>query len=238
MTDVTEMLFEGRRAVGVAHAERRVSGRCVVVNADFSRAMTRLVPDHLRRRWTDAKIARKRFSCSTFMLYLGIEGRYDHLDHHNIYIAKDYLRNLDEIENRHVLSEDPSFYVQNACITDPTLAPAGMSTLYVLVPVTHQHPNVDWNKERARFRAITLRQLSKVGIETPKSVSDTSGWSRLQCGKRILKYTAERHSTSRIISGKCCTCAPATASTNCRACISWAAAHIPEAVCPSYSSRR
>ena len=120
----------------------------VIVNADFAHAMTRLVPNHLRRRWTDRKIARKRYSCSTFMMYLGIEGRFDHLDHHTIYMAKDYVRNLEEIEQRHVLSEDPSFYVQNACVTDPTLAPPGMSTLYVLVPVTHQHPNVDWAKER------------------------------------------------------------------------------------------
>ena len=62
----------------------------VIVNADFAHAMTRLVPNHLRRRWTDRKIARKRYSCSTFMMYLGIEGRYDHLDHHTIYMTRDY----------------------------------------------------------------------------------------------------------------------------------------------------
>ena len=101
--------------------------------------MTRLVPDRLRRRWTDAKIEKKRFSCSTFMMYLGIEGRYDDLAHHTIYMPRTTSANLADIETRHVLSDDPSFYVQNACVTDPTLAPPGMSTLYVLVPVTHQH---------------------------------------------------------------------------------------------------
>jgi phytoene desaturase len=98
------------------------------------------------------------------MMYLGIEGRLDHLDHHTIYMAKDYARNLEEIENRHVLSDDPSFYVQNASVTDPTLAPPGMSTLYVLVPVTQQHPNVDWSQERERFRKLALRQLRHVGL--------------------------------------------------------------------------
>ena len=140
---VEEVLFDRRRAVGVRTREGCYKADAVIVNADFAHAMTRLVPDHLRRRWTDRKIARKRYSCSTFMMYLGIEGRFDHLDHHTIYMAKDYARNLEEIEERHVLSEDPSFYVQNACVTDPTLAPRGMSTLYVLVPVTHQHPNVE-----------------------------------------------------------------------------------------------
>jgi phytoene desaturase len=85
--------------------------------------------------------------------------------HHTIYIARNYEQNLDEIENRHTLSDDPSFYVQNAGVTDPTLAPKGMSTLYVLVPVTHQHPNVDWRRERERYRDLALSKLPQVGIE-------------------------------------------------------------------------
>jgi phytoene desaturase len=162
--EVREILFEGRRAVGVRTADGTHRADALVVNADFARAMTRLVPDGLRRRWTDRRIAGKRFSCSTFMLYLGVAGRYDQIAHHTIYTARDYLENLDDIETRHVLSDDPSFYVQNACVTDPSLAPPGMSTLYVLVPVTHQHPNVDWAKERGRFRALALRQLAKIGL--------------------------------------------------------------------------
>jgi phytoene desaturase len=161
---VEEVLFERRRAVGVRTARACYKADAVVVNADFAHAMTRLVPDRLRRRWSDRNIARKRYSCSTFMMYLGVEGRFDDLAHHTIYMARDYARNLDEIERRHVLSEDPSFYVQNACVTDPSLAPPGCSTLYVLVPVTHQHPNVDWAKERDRYRGVVLRQLERVGI--------------------------------------------------------------------------
>jgi hypothetical protein len=96
-------------------------------------------------------------------VYLGIEGTFD-LPHHNIHIAADYARNLDEIENQHVLSGDPSFYVQNASVTDPTLAPRGMSTLYVLTPVTHQHGNVDRERQRDRFRALVLKQIGKAGF--------------------------------------------------------------------------
>lgn len=161
---VEEVLFEGRRAVGVRSAQGTYRADAVVMNADFARAMQRLVPDRLRRRWTDRKLAKKKFSCSTFMLYLGLEGRYDDLAHHTIYLSEDYAQNLDDIDTGHVLSADPSFYVQNASVTDPSLAPAGMSTLYVLVPVTHEHENVDWTVERDRFRALTLKQLAKVGL--------------------------------------------------------------------------
>ena len=160
---VEEVLFEGRRAVGIRTASGVEKASAIVMNADFARAMKRLVPDRLRRRWTDRKIAGKKFSCSTFMMYLGVDGEFD-LPHHNIHIADDYARNLDEIENKHVLSEDPSFYVQNACVTDPTLAPRGKSALYVLAPVTHQHKNVDWSRERERFRAKMLRQIEKAGF--------------------------------------------------------------------------
>jgi phytoene desaturase len=162
---VESLLFAGRRAVGVRTSAGVYRADAVVLNADFAQAMTTLVPDTLRRRWTDQKIAHKRFSCSTFMLYLGLAGCYTDVPHHTIYLSRDYVTNLDDIETRHVLSADPSFYVQNACVTDPSLAPSGMSTLYVLVPVTHQHPQVDWQRERQRFRTLVLRQLAKIGLD-------------------------------------------------------------------------
>ena len=166
---VREIEFLGRRAVAVRTDADEYPCDALVINADFAGAMTRLVPDRLRRRWTDQRIVRKRFSCSTFMMYLGIEGRYDHLAHHTIYMAADYERNLREIERDHVLSEDPSIYVQNACVTDPTLAPPGRSTLYVLAPVSHLHPNIDWARERGRFRRVVLRQLARLGLHDLES---------------------------------------------------------------------
>lgn len=159
---VREVLFTGRRATGIRTDTATYHCDAVVMNADFARGMQRLVPNHLRRRWTDERIAKKKFSCSTFMMYLGVEGEFE-LPHHTIHIAEDYRKNLDDIEVRHVLSGDPSFYVQNASVTDDSLAPKGHSSLYVLAPVTHQHPNVDWEKERPRFRNLMLRQIAKAG---------------------------------------------------------------------------
>jgi phytoene desaturase len=167
-TPVEEILFAGRKAIGVRTPGGTQPADAVVVNADFARAMQKIVPDHLRRRWTDRRLAKKKYSCSTFMMYLGIEGRYE-LPHHNIHIAENYTRNLDEIENRHVLSADPSFYVQNASVTDPTLAPRGHSGLYVLAPVTHQHPNVDWAREKNPFRDLVLKQIAKAGFTDVES---------------------------------------------------------------------
>ncbi|MCK6501629.1 MAG: phytoene desaturase family protein, partial [Nitrospira sp.] len=165
---VEEILFQGRRATGVRTPSGTHRADALVVNADFARAMSRLVPDRLRRRWSDGKLEKKKYSCSTFMMYLGVDGTFD-LPHHNIFIANDYRRNLADIEDHHRLSEDPSFYVENPSITDPTLAPRGQSALYVLLPVSHQHPNIDWNREKARFRKLALRQIAAAGFNLDES---------------------------------------------------------------------
>lgn len=161
---VERLLFSGRTATGAQTRERTYRADAVVVNGDFAHAISRIVPDRLRRRWTDRKIEAKQFSCSTFMMYLGIEGRYDHLEHHTIWLSEDYEEGLKDIEERHVLSANPSFYVQNAVRTDPTLAPPGHSTLYCLAPVTHLAGPVDWRAEAPRFRELMYRQLGKLGL--------------------------------------------------------------------------
>lgn len=170
-------------AKGVRTATRRLVADAVVMNADFANAVRRMIPQKDRRRWTDARIKSKRYSCSTFMMYLGIEGRYDKVSHHTIYLAKDYKQNLRDIETLHKLSADPSFYVQNASVTDETLAPEGHSTLYVLLPVTHETSTINWEKETPRFRELALEQIEKIGLYDVKSrirtekVITPKGWS-------------------------------------------------------------
>ena len=162
---VTSVEMSGRKLTALNTEHGTCEADAFVVNADFANWITRTVPNAKRKRWSDQSIANKKFSCSTYMLYLGIEGVYDQLPHHNIHISEDYEQNLVEIEQDHVLSKDPSFYVQNPAVTDPTLAPPGHSGLYVLVPVTHQHPNVDWSKEGNAFRELTLDKLAAIGLD-------------------------------------------------------------------------
>lgn len=163
-TPVRSIEMQGRNVTSMVTDKGVFAADAFVINADFADWITRTVPNAKRKRWTDESIQKKRFSCSTFMLYLGIEGVYEDLPHHSIHISRDYDQNLREIEQTHTLSKDPSFYVQNACVTDPSLAPQGHSTLYVLVPVTHQTGSIDWEKEAPAFRELTLDQLGAIGL--------------------------------------------------------------------------
>jgi phytoene desaturase len=180
---VDEVLVEKGKAVGVKTAKRKLMADAVVMNADFADAARKLIPNKHRQKWTDKKIASKKFSCSTFMMYLGIEGRYDDIAHHTIYLAENYKQNLRDIEELHRLSENPSFYVQNASVTDPTLAPKGMSTLYVLLPVTHETEMIDWQEEMPKFRALALKQIARLGIKdienriVTEKIMTPQGWS-------------------------------------------------------------
>jgi phytoene desaturase len=122
-TPVERVLYRNGRPTGVAAGGETVSADAVVVNGDFGHAVRRLVPEEQRRRWPDAKIDRARLSCSTFMLYLGIEGDVGPLEHHTIFLAGAYERNIGEVSGG-VLSEEPSIYVQHAGRSDPGMAPA------------------------------------------------------------------------------------------------------------------
>lgn len=159
---VRRVVTNGKAASGVELEDGEViDADEVVLNADFGHAATTLFDADVLRKYTAAKLPKRRFSCSTFMLYLGLDTRYDHLAHHSIFFAGDYRKNLDEITRTKTLSADPSFYVRNASVTDPNLAPPGQSAIYVLVPVPNNKSTIDWSRERDGFRDRVLDAMEK-----------------------------------------------------------------------------
>jgi phytoene desaturase len=167
---VTKLRFRGKRVTAVETSKGTYEADAFVINADFAHAMQHLVPNTMRKRWTDEKLETKRFSCSTFMMYLGLRGEFPNLPHHTIYISKDYEGNLREIEQEKKLPTEPSFYVQNASVTDPSLAPSGKSALYVLVPVPHLSPNTPWDaKQTAEYRRLTFKRMEEIGLSDIES---------------------------------------------------------------------
>ncbi len=186
---VSEIIVENKTAKGVIleNGEKQYAD-AVVVNADFGTAMTELIPERYRKKYSDEKVKNKKYSCSTFMLYLGVDKIYSEFPHHNIIFADDYRKNVDDITKEKILSDDFSFYIQNASVTDSTLAPVDMSTIYVLVPVPNNKSSVDWDVEKDKFRDKVIKCLEKKGdfrdlskhiveekIITPKDWSEDMG---------------------------------------------------------------
>lgn len=158
---VEKIIIENGTAVGVQLADGSEDrGDYVIMNADAAMGMKKLIPEAYRGRWTDERLETQPYSCSTFMLYLGLDKQYT-IPHHNIFFAADYKENITEIFDKKILPQDPSFYIQNASVTDPTLAPAGKSTIYVLVPVPNLSANIDWKTEKAKYRDLVLRHIAE-----------------------------------------------------------------------------
>ncbi len=160
-TPVDRILVRNRVATGVRlEGGEVIEADQVIVNADFGHAATRLFEPGVLRKYTPAKLGRMRLSCSTFMLYLGIENPAE-TPHHLIVFAKDYRAHVDSIFRHPRLVQDPSFYVRRAEATDPTLAPEGHSALYVLVPVPNCRANIDWTREKESFRNTVLDRIAE-----------------------------------------------------------------------------
>ncbi|MCX6793382.1 MAG: phytoene desaturase family protein [Candidatus Falkowbacteria bacterium] len=158
-TGVKKILVENGKAVGVQleNGEEKKAD-IVIMNTDFAKGMIDMVKNETRPSWSNRKLARSSYSCSTFMLYLGLKKKYD-FEHHNIFFANNYKRNVDEI-SAGILSKDFSLYVQNASVTDPSLAPEGKSAIYILVPVPNLVTGIDWEKEKSAFRDLVLDKLA------------------------------------------------------------------------------
>ena len=165
---VESVTYSGRRATGVVVDGTEHPCDHVVLNADATWAMRHLIPENLRPRgWSDTDIEKKRYSCSTWMSYMAIEGDLD-LPHHTICFSGDYRQNLQDITTDLKASEDPSMYFCNPVPIDPSMAPAGMSSLYCLIPTPNCRADVDWTAEGPRLREKVAEQLARLGVSDIK----------------------------------------------------------------------
>ena len=158
-TEIESLVIKNKKVKGVRLQDgTEMLADDVIINADFSHAMTHLVKPNELKQYSPEKIDKLEYSCSTFMLYLGLDKFYD-LPHHTIAFADDYVTNINNIFHSKTLSKDFSFYVQNACVNDATLAPVGKSALYVLVPTPNNESHTDWDTYCADMREQVLNTL-------------------------------------------------------------------------------
>ena len=155
--EVDEILIDAGRATGVRLADGQVIAADVVVsNADAGHTYDRLLRTHRRRRWTPAKLARKRWSMGLFVWYFGTRGtrlKWPDVGHHTILVGPRYKDHIRDIFLRGKLADDMSLYVHRPSVTDPSVAPAGDDTFYALSPVPHLGiGSTDWEHEAEPYR--------------------------------------------------------------------------------------
>ncbi len=163
-TEVAEILVDGNRATGVKLADGTIyRADHVVSNADVAWTYLNMIPSRARGlRNSDARYKRfTRYSMSLFVIYFGTKRRYIDTDlaHHNIILGQRYQGLLQDIFKDKVLAEDFSLYLHMPTITDPSLAPEGNETFYVLSPVPHLGAEIDWRRAAKPYRDAIMQFL-------------------------------------------------------------------------------
>jgi phytoene desaturase len=115
---------------------RREAFDIVVSNADVYHTYAELFQGNEHAQVTQRELERKQWSMSLFVLYFGTDIPYD-IAHHTILFGPRYKGLLDDIFHGHKLPNDFSLYLHSPTVTDPSLAPKGCGTFYVLSPVPH-----------------------------------------------------------------------------------------------------
>ena len=163
-TEVDEIEVDDRRgfATGVRlRGGERLPADAVVSNADVAYTYLHMLPAPVRRRNTDARIRRLRYSMSLFVIYFGTDRRYEDVAHHEILMGPRYRGLLDDIFSRKRLAKDFSLYLHRPTATDPSLAPPGCDSWYVLSPVPHLGGSTDWRTAAAPYRDAIMRRLEE-----------------------------------------------------------------------------
>lgn len=162
--EVEEILIEGQTAKGIRLKNGDIyKADAVVSNADVAFTYRHMIPESKRRKYTNRKIERTKYSMSLFVIYFGTKRRYldSGLAHHNIILGERYRGLLEDIFNKKELAEDFSLYLHMPTKTDPSLAPEGCEGFYVLSPVPHLDSGTDWTRQARPYRDAIIQFLEE-----------------------------------------------------------------------------
>ena len=159
---VTKIRVEGGVATAVELADGRIlAADLVVANADAAHLYTSMVPKTQQAWSARLKLAAANYSMGLFVMYFGTRRTYPDVAHHTIWLGERYRELLDEIFNKKILSQDFSLYLHRPTATDPSFAPAGCDSFYVLCPVPNLQANIDWAVEGPLLRDRIVAALDR-----------------------------------------------------------------------------
>lgn len=161
-SEVEEIIINDGKVNGVLLKDGTVLEADIVVsNADVAYTYKNMIASEHRRKYSDKKIDKIRYSMSLFVIYFGTEKRYtdSKLKHHNIILGERYKGLLDDIFDKKILANDFSLYLHMPTLTDPSLAPEGGESFYVLSPVPHLEADIDWTQKAKPYRDAIMQFL-------------------------------------------------------------------------------
>jgi phytoene desaturase len=177
---VKRILVEEDRAVGVELANGAIErGDAVIAGVDATTVYHDLLPGgsaiEARRSRRLRRWVKRPFSCSGFVLYLGVDRQHPQLAHHNIFFTPDYRSEFSAIFDRGVPHPEPTIYVAITSKSDADHAPEGGENWYVMTNVpplgaNGQRSEWNWDREASGYRDQILERLAMFGLDVREHI--------------------------------------------------------------------
>ncbi|MFW9954145.1 MAG: phytoene desaturase family protein [Candidatus Thorarchaeota archaeon] len=153
---------EGKHVKGVETAAGKTyDADLVIANSDIATTYTKMIDSQYRRRNSNRRYRRSKYSMSLFMTYMGVKKQFPEMQHHSIVFGPRYKGLLDDIFKKHVIPDDFSTYLHIPTRTDPELAPEGCETMYACTPVSNLDSGTDWEEKKESFRDHIFETLDR-----------------------------------------------------------------------------
>jgi phytoene desaturase len=165
---VRRIVTQGRRVTGVELADGRMHhSRLVVSNVDAPATKTELIGDPSLAAQMRPQAVKTKMTPGALTFYWGVRGRVEEIGHHTIFLPRDCRAAFADLFVAKRIPRDLPFYVSVPSATDPTLAPAGDSVIFVLAPtpLLSQLPGLDWAETTRAVKAQVLERLRRHGLD-------------------------------------------------------------------------
>ncbi len=168
---VASIVQQNSRVTGVTMQDGTSESASVVVsNVDVPTTMTSLLGDASGS--AAAGYRPPKMTPGVITYYLALDRALPELNHHSVFLPENPKLAYDQLMKQGRVPDDLPFYVSVPSNTDPSLAPEGKSTVFLLapVPLKSQMPDADWNVLAGVLKRRMFNRMNEHGI--PISLND------------------------------------------------------------------
>jgi phytoene desaturase len=160
-TKVTRLNVKDNQIKSVSTVEGEFFCDKVVSNIDPKYLYRYLLNEKQQSFSAKVKTKHATLSMGLFVIYFGTTKQYEDVVHHTIWLGKRYEELLTDIFDRKVLADDFSLYLHRPTATDPSMAPTGCDSFYVLAPVPNNLSGINWEHEKERYADKIIAALER-----------------------------------------------------------------------------
>lgn len=162
-TEIVEVVKKGKQIAGFKDAKGKLwTADIYVSNADAAFFRGNILN---RKRYTERKLDKMKWTLAPFTIYLGLKGQIQNLYHHNYFLGNNFKEYANNIFKTSVSPEKPYYYVNVSSKTTPGCAPEGCENVFILCPVPDMRYKPNWADREQLADNIIADMSERVGYD-------------------------------------------------------------------------